>query len=166
MPSFELPKTKEIENKISKSQPTLGFADEKQFDSYLTQSIDKKIEEKLAKERRDLSSTLLVTFGIFASIVVFLSVQVQILPKATSFNQLAFLSLLLIFSLLSFIVILQWVTKTWIENNLQSGSKYVIGVLIFLVVLLLIFGYGSIREQRVSRFDKPLYWQPASSQNR
>jgi len=102
-----------------------------------------EIERKIEKDR----TSILSIFGIFASIIAFLSVQVQILQKATSFNQLISLSLILMAGLLCFVVALQWITKMWIEDNKKSS---LIALVITVVVLLLgcfYFGYKSLNDQ-------------------
>ena len=101
-----------------------------------------EIEKKIEKDR----TSILTIFGIFASIIAFLSVQVQILQKATSFTQLISLSLILIAGLLCFVVALQWITHVWIEGGKKSS---LIALVIIIVILLLgcfYFGYRSLSD--------------------
>jgi cytochrome bd-type quinol oxidase subunit 2 len=101
-----------------------------------------EIEKKIEKDR----TSILTIFGIFASVIAFLSVQVQILQKATSFSQLVSLSLILIAGLLCFVLALQWITKTWIEDSKKSS---LIALVIIIIVLLggcFFFGYISLKD--------------------
>ena len=110
--------------------------------------IKNRVFEDLKKEITTDRSSVLTIFGIFASIITFLSVQVQILQKATSFDQLAFLSVLLLFGLVSFTALLQYVTKTWIENNSEKAFYPVYVVILILATLLVVFGIRSTNVKK------------------
>lgn len=100
-------------------------------------------DEAFAKDK----SGLLTTFGVFASIITFLSVQVQILQNAITFNELVFLSLLTGLILLGFITILQWVTKIWIEKSDGLAVSFLAFIFVIITVLIGFFGYRSINEK-------------------
>lgn len=102
-----------------------------------------EIEKKIEKDR----TSILTIFGIFASLIAFLSVQVQILQKATSFSQLVSLSLILIAGLLCFVLALQWITKTWIEDNKKSSLIALVIIIVILLAGCFYFGYRSLNDQ-------------------
>ena len=97
----------------------------------------RKVEEKFERDR----SSILTIFGIFATILIFVSLEFQIIGQATSLKQLASLSLLAAAGLMGFVVSLQWITKTWIEGN---NSQALWALVIIIGGLLFAGGYLAI----------------------
>lgn len=67
--------------------------------------------DDLRQETRSIREDFLVIFGIFASLFIFLSVEIQIFRQATSFSLLIGFSLFLLAAILSFILCLFFVVK-------------------------------------------------------
>lgn len=132
-------KSKENVDNSNKTESNITISKEE-----VKQIVSDNVRDLLGKDK----SSLVTIFGIFASVLVFLSVQVQILQRAVSFNQLVFLSLLLIVGLLSFVVALQWITKTWIEDKNQDGLDQLVRIIIILVIILLFFGWRAVNENK------------------
>ena len=110
--------------------------------------IKYKISEDLKKEFKTDKSTLMSIFGVFASIITFLSVEVQILQKAISFDQLIFLSLVLFICLLGFILILEWLIKNWIEESVNKIPITLYFFIVLLFILIIYFGHKSTNQNK------------------
>lgn len=114
-------------DEISIQEQVNGFEKRlKGFDNKLkgTQNIlidlNDTLRDKITEVERKLTSdktSLLTIFWIFASIVTFLSIEVQFIKEVCDFNRLLWISLFILGWFLSFVVALQYLTKSWIENE-------------------------------------------------
>lgn len=80
------------------------------------QLISEIVEDKVNSELKHDKATLFTVFGIFASIVTFTSVEIQILKATCSFWKITGLSLIMLSSLLCFIFVLDYIGRTWREE--------------------------------------------------
>lgn len=76
--------------------------------------------EQMRSETQSVREDFLVVFGIFASLFIFLSIEVQIFKEATRFSLLVGFSLFLLGSILAFIMCLHSIVK---ENNTWAHYK-------------------------------------------
>lgn len=93
-----------------------------------------KFEDKLITDK----ASLITVFGVFASIVTFLSVEVQILNSVCDPWRLVGFSLIVLTSLLSFIFVLHWIADSWINEKRKPIPAY---LMVFVSVL---FGIGGV----------------------
>jgi len=122
--------------------------------------LERRLEEKFSKDK----SSLLTIFGIFASLVTFLLIEVQILKNICDFWRLFGFSFFILGGLLTFVFILQYLTKSWIENDnsIEIGSLFrhpktwriniSVVLALIVIILLFLFGYKIIKEKANSEF--------------
>lgn len=91
----------------------------------------KKFEERLVTDK----TSLMTVFGIFASVVTFLSVEIQIFKNICDPLKLVGFTFVLLGSLLSFILILHWIANFWLD---KKEIKFPTGPTIFILVLFVI----------------------------
>ncbi|MFA5829314.1 MAG: hypothetical protein WC843_02360 [Candidatus Gracilibacteria bacterium] len=107
----------------------VGKVDEKILP--ITGKID-KFEKRLVTDK----ASLMTVFGIFASVVTFLSVEIQFLKNVCDPLRLVGFSLILLASLLSFVWILHLIANYWINEKVKDHPK----LLVFFIFLLFVFG--------------------------
>jgi hypothetical protein len=76
--------------------------------------------------------------------VTFLSIEIQILKNICDFYRLLWFSLYILWALLSFIFVLQYIIKSWIENDKTTSWKDFIknpSIIITLFVVFLLLGF-------------------------
>lgn len=134
-------KTREIVENYVKNNLTEEI--EKKFNWEIVPKIKNEVESKVKKEVdekvREESNKMFTLFWVFASVVAFLLVEVQVLKTATSWQLLAWLSLILLWSLSFFIAVLNFVLKSWDDFKLKDVIKTKSWILLFLVLFLLIW---------------------------
>lgn len=134
-------KTREIVENYVKNNLTEEI--EKKFNWEIVPKIKNEVECKVKKEVdekvREESNKMFTLFWVFASVVAFLLVEVQVLKTATSWQLLAWLSLILLWSLSFFIAVLNFVLKSWDDFKLKDVIKTKSWILLFLVLFLLIW---------------------------
>jgi ABC-type multidrug transport system fused ATPase/permease subunit len=110
--------------------------------SKLLSRQDEKIDrlEDIFEKRLSTNTTNLITvFGIFASIVTFLSIEIQIFKNICDPFRLLGFSLVILASLLSFIFILHLIASFWIN---EKAKEYPKSILVF--IALLFIGGGTL----------------------
>lgn len=110
--------------------------------SKLLSRQDEKIDklEDVFEKRLSANTTNLITvFGIFASIVTFLSIEIQIFKNICDPYRLLGFSLVILASLLSFIFILHLIASFWIN---EKAKEYPKSILVF--IALLFIGGGAL----------------------
>src|SRR3989338_8443136 len=104
----------EVEKMITEA---IGKIDQKI--SPITDKID-KFEERLVTDK----SSFMTVFGIFASIVTFLSVEIQIFKNVCDAFKLIGFSFGLLASLLLFVLALHWIANFWIDKKEVKIPKW------------------------------------------
>ncbi len=79
----------------------------------LQNAISDTVKEEIKKEIAVDKASLFTVFGIFASIVTFVSVEIQILKTICDFWNVAGFSLIFLASLLMFILLLDYIGRGW-----------------------------------------------------
>lgn len=105
---------------------------------------DKRIdllEDRIEKELKSSNNNLLMVFGIFASMIAFLSFEVQILKQVCDGQALLGLSLIMAGVLLLFLCLLYWVATSWIGEGSRPNKSFGISLV---VVILIVLCTGSI----------------------
>jgi hypothetical protein len=110
--------TDAIGNVDEKMQPIIGKID--------------KFEKSLVTDK----ASLMTVFGIFASVVTFLSVEIQFLKNVCDPLRLVGFSLVLLASLLSFVWMLHLLANFWINERVKDHPKLLV------VFIVLLFGLG------------------------
>ncbi|MBU0455854.1 MAG: hypothetical protein KKA99_03660 [Gammaproteobacteria bacterium] len=98
-----------------------------------------KLEEVFEKRLATNTTNLITVFGIFASIVTFLSIEIQIFKNVCDPFRLLGFSLVVLASLLSFIFILHLIASFWIN---EKAKEYPKSILVF--IALLFIGGGAL----------------------
>ncbi len=105
--------------------------------SPITDKID-KFEDRLVTDK----SSLMTVFGIFASIVTFLSVEIQIFKNVCDAFRLIGFSLGLLASLLAFVLVLHWIANFWINKEKEIEiPKWLLSSITLIFVLGGVFFY-------------------------
>lgn len=94
----------------------------------------KGIEDKIDRSKADF----ITVFGIFASIVTFLSIEIQFLRTVCDYYRLVGFTLIILGALVSFICVLQYIAKTWIKSE-ETKKTIVEFLLVLLLASVLIF---------------------------
>jgi len=101
------------------------------------------VREEIQKEIKFDKASLFTVFGIFASIVTFVSVEIQILKILCDIWNLVGFSIIILASLLTFILILDYIGRGW-RNDFKLEVKQFPWILIGFIILLFIVGFISI----------------------
>ncbi|HGF0779179.1 TPA: hypothetical protein ACF71V_003403, partial [Legionella pneumophila] len=103
----------------------------------ITEIVEKKVNEEIAHDK----ATLFTVFGIFASIVTFTSIEIQILKNTCSFEKITGLSLITLSSLLFFIFILDYIGRSWREE-VSKQMKFFPWHLFLITSTIFLMGIG------------------------
>lgn len=114
--------------------------------------LESKVQ-RLEKQSDSDRSSLFTVFGIFASIIIFLTVEVQILQKAESLVALTFLSLVTVTGLLSFLSLYHYITTTFADKNRKHSLYVVVGVLVLLIIATCITAFFAFKTNSVNQFN-------------
>lgn len=131
----------------------------KQSDA-ITESVKMEIDKKVNK----VQNSLFTIFGLFASIVTFFSVEVQILKTACSNFTLAWLSLITLWWLGLFVVLIDYIGKDWWQQEGKSNISKTILFLtgwIFLVGIILacLWNEQQCKENEIHQKFENEYWK-------
>lgn len=130
----------------------------KQSDA-ITESVKMEIDKKVNK----VQNSLFTIFGLFASIVTFFSVEVQILKTACSNFTLAWLSLITLWWLVIFVILIDHIWRgRWEEEKKKIAKMFLeIAGLIFLVGIILISFWNEqqCKENEIYQKFENEYWK-------
>lgn len=131
---------------FSEKEKIVSPAEKAKIDTKATIVYETMVDRiKILEKKFETDKTsLLMVFGIFASIVTFLSIEIQILKNICDFYRLLWFSLYILWALLSFIFVLQYIIKSWIENDKTTSWKDFIknpSIIITLFVVFLLLGF-------------------------
>lgn len=124
----------------------------------LDESIKQRFKEYDAKQALE-KSNLITVFGVFASIVTFLSVEIQILKTISSYWSLLGFSIIMLSSLLMFVLILNYLGQMWIKEEIKSiFQDSVFRFLCFLFIVgLIISGIGYWTTSNEHKFEDRIH---------
>lgn len=95
--------------------------------------VSDTVKEEIKKEIAVDKASLFTVFGIFASIVTFVSVEIQILKTICDIWNIAGFSLIILASLLMFILLLDYIGRGWRKD---PEIKFPLGISLFAMIFL------------------------------
>lgn len=102
-----------------------------------------KLEDTFEKRLATNTTNLITVFGIFASIVTFLSIEIQIFKNICDPLRLLGFSLIVLASLVSFIFVLHVIANFWINEKAKEYPKIIIAfILLFFIGGIALFFTG------------------------
>jgi len=101
------------------------------------------VKEEIQKEIKFDKASLFTVFGIFASIVTFVSVEIQILKILCDVWNVVGFSIIFLASLVTFVLILDYIGRGW-RNDFKLELKQFPWILLTFIVLLFISGFIAI----------------------
>lgn len=104
--------------------------------------IRDQVREKVEKEVKFDKASLFTVFGIFASIVTFVSIEIQFLKTICDFWNVVGFSFIILASLLSFILILDYIGRGW-RNDFKLEIRQFPWILMIFIILLFATGFIS-----------------------
>ena len=103
-----------------------------------------KLEDTFEKRLATNTTNLITVFGIFASIVTFLSIEIQIFKNICDPLRLLGFSLIVLASLVSFIFVLHVIANFWINEKTKEYPKIIIAfILLFFIGGIVLFFIGN-----------------------
>ena len=106
--------------------------------------VSSHVKEEIQKEIKFDKASLFTVFGIFASIVTFVSVEIQILKILCDVWDIIGFSIIILASLLTFILILDYIGRGW-RNDFKLEIKQFPWILMIFILSLFLVGFISIR---------------------
>ncbi len=131
-----------IEQKTSaktKGQPELNLDDVKQMIETAKNKAVQEAKDEMAKQIQTDKATLITIFGIFASIVSFLTIEFQFLKNLPSIEKILGFSCILFSLLLGFNIGLDYLIKSRLYHETPKPHKYFYLLIFCLFVLGIIF---------------------------
>jgi hypothetical protein len=110
----------------------------------------KQLRSELLETKRSFSSdkiSLITVLGIFVSIFTFISVEIQVLKYICDFYKIVGFTFILPAILMIFVVTLDYVARSWIDNNSQIAYKKICLVLVVIFILMFV-GIYFIQESK------------------
>lgn len=95
--------------------------------------VSDTVKEEIKKEIAVDKASLFTVFGIFASIVTFVSVEIQVLKTICDIWNIAGFSLIILASLLMFILLLDYIGRGWRKD---PEIKFPLGISLFAMIFL------------------------------
>lgn len=93
-------------------------------------------EKEIVKQVQLDKASLFTVFGIFASIISFLTIEFQFLKTVCSFDKILGFTLILFTLLFSFNLALDYLVKSRLDDRIPKPNVY------FLIMILILFGVG------------------------
>ena len=103
---------------------------EENISEIVSNYVKKEIEKEIAVDK----ASLFTVFGVFASIVTFVSVEIQILKIICDFWNIAGFSLIILASLLMFILLLDYIGRGW-RNECKIKFPWFLTIFIIIIFL-------------------------------
>jgi magnesium-transporting ATPase (P-type) len=101
--------------------------------------IGEKVKEEIKKEIAIDKATLFSVFGVFASIVTFLSVEIQSLKIFYDFWNILGFNLVMLASLLIFVLLLDYIGRGW-RNDYKIELKKFPWIIFIIITIIFILG--------------------------
>jgi hypothetical protein len=108
-------------------------------DDKISQEIGRRVNEATEKLRENLTSNFISTLGIFASIVTFLLIEIQILKNICDYWRLLGFSAFVLGGLIAFIVILHYLVNL---NTSSIKTKQLVSLIVVVFALLGFAGFS------------------------
>ena len=124
MPPNDGELTPSITTVVSNQQP---------YEQYITEAVEKKFKEVYEHDK----ASLFTLFGVFASILTFTSIEIQILKTTCSFWKITGLSLIMLSSLLCFIFVLDYIGRSWGKEFNEQWKLFPRHLLIIVSVIFI-----------------------------
>lgn len=113
------------------------------LDATIKTAISDLVKEEIKREILTDKSSLFTVFWIFASLVTFVSVEIQILKTVCDIWNVFWFSLFLLSSLLSFVLVLDYIWRWW-RNDFNQEFKKFPWILIFFISVLFFLSFFSM----------------------
>lgn len=104
--------------------------------------IKDHVKDEIQREIKFDKASLFTVFGIFASIVTFVSIEIQILKTLCDFWNVIGFSIIILACLLTFILILDYIGRGW-RNDFKMEIKQFPWILMIFIILLFATGFVS-----------------------
>lgn len=171
---FKFPTLQELAEKefLNVLEKEAGKKMTKEEEEQLKINIEKGLEERIEDEvRAEIKKQvamdknfLFTAFWLFSSVVTFISVEVQILKSACSNFTLAWLSLITLWWLGLFVVLIDYIGKDWWQQEGKSNISKTILFLtgwIFLVGIILacLWNEQQCKENEIHQKFENEYWK-------
>lgn len=104
--------------------------------------IKDHVKDEIQREIKFDKASLFTVFGIFVSIVTFVSIEIQILKTLCDFWNVTGFSIIILASLLTFILILDYIGRGW-RNDFKLEIKQFPWILSVFIILLFATGFIS-----------------------
>lgn len=125
--------------KVVSGEEKQGFqVSEKEWKEFVLTHVKEEIQREIKSDK----ASLFTVFGIFASIVTFVSIEIQILKTLCDFWNVIGFSIIILASLLTFILILDYIGRGW-RNDFKLEIKQFPWILMVFIILLFATGFIS-----------------------
>ena len=111
---------------------------EDQIKWLVSDHVKTAVQQEIATDK----ATLFTVFGIFASIVTFVSVEIQILKSICSIWNILGFSLVILASLLLFLLMLDYIWRWWRNSFKDEVNKFPWIILILIVIIFIVSIYA------------------------
>lgn len=124
----------------------------------LKELVRDHVKDEIQKEIKTDKASLFTVFGIFASIVTFVSIEIQILKTICDFWNVVGFSIIMLASLITFVLILDYIGRGW-RNDINSEIKQFPWILTIFIILLFAVGFISVSfsSKEISCKDEAIY---------
>ena len=116
-------------------------------------------QQEINKEKNSLFTLL----GLFTSVVTFISVEIQILKSACSNFTLAWLSLIMLWWLWMFIVLIDYIGKSWRNRENNSFPKNlayrILSLFAIWILLSCLWNEQQCKENEIYQRVEHEYWK-------
>jgi len=119
------------------------------------QLMNKRLQDAKIEADKQIQGALVAVFGIFASIISFLTVEFQFLKTLNNLQQIVGFSLILFALLLGFNIALDYLTKSRLDNGISTQYKYFIAIIsgIFIIGLISVY-FGNDKFTKQKKINK------------
>lgn len=118
---------------IENIKSVMGVEIEKEVKNQISPII-----ERFEKEVKTDKTTLIAFLALFSAVIMFLLGDMQILKTILGYWRIVGFSLILLSSLLFFVLVVDYVSKGWIDSGANKPSKqfYILSGVIFVIFML------------------------------
>ena len=121
----------------------------------LEQVLEKKLQDAKIETNQQIQGALVAAFGIFASVVSFLTVEFQFLKTINNLQQIIGFSLVLFALLLGFNIALNYLANSQLNDKISTHNKYLImaiaGMFFFGLIFVFWGNNESVKENKIGQ---------------